>query len=118
MMRIPVRAFRTLLLAFTVVMPALASVDESGAQTQRTQRALEVAGLSASVGEDDPRILYILPWQTPSLPRRPRTELNQAAPELLQPVSTTALENHRQFRETLNPLVLEPTLVVPALDKP
>ncbi|WP_372965532.1 hypothetical protein [Marinobacter sp.] len=82
------------------------------------KRSLEVAGISASSGEDDPRILYILPWQTPSLPRRPRAELNQNAPELMQPVSSTTLENHRLFRETMNPLVLEPAQVVPALDKP
>lgn len=74
------------------------------------QNVLQVQGLSAGTGEDDPRILYILPWQTPSLPRRPRTELNQQAPELLRPVPQPVLENHRQFRETLNPLVLTPTL--------
>ena len=74
------------------------------------QNVLQVQGLSAGTGEDDPRILYILPWQTPSLPRRPRTELNQQAPELLHPVTQPVLENHRQFRETLNPLVLKSTL--------
>ena len=31
---------------------------------------LSVEGLSASLGEDEPRVLYILPWQAPSLPRR------------------------------------------------
>ena len=74
------------------------------------QNVLQVQGLSAGTGEDDPRILYILPWQTPSLPRRPRTELNQQALELLRPVPQPVLENHRQFRETLNPLVLKSTL--------
>ncbi|MFO8140831.1 MAG: hypothetical protein R6T87_02865 [Marinobacter sp.] len=70
---------------------------------------LQVAGLSASVGDDDPRVLYILPWQNPSLPRRPRAELNNRAPNLLQPASPRVLENHRQFRDSLNPLVLQPT---------
>lgn len=74
------------------------------------QPALTVSGLSASAGEDDPRVLYILPWQNPTLPRRPRAELNSQAPELNQPLSPQVLENHRQFRESLNPLVLEPVV--------
>lgn len=76
----------------------------------REQSALTVSGLSASAGEDDPRVLYILPWQNPTLPRRPRAELNSQAPELNQPLSPQVLENHRQFRESLNPLVLEPVV--------
>lgn len=86
------------------------SVEGNSEAGQSQQNVLQVRGLSAGTGEDDPRILYILPWQTPSLPRRPRTELNQQAPELLHPVPQPILENHRQFRETLNPLVLTPTL--------
>ena len=112
------KALPILLLVFTVAMPVTVNAAGSEPQTTNTQRSLEVAGISASAGEDDPRILYILPWQTPSLPRRPRAELNQAAPELMQSVSTTAMENHRHFRETLNPLVLEPIPVAPAPDKP
>ena len=46
---------------------------------------LSVEGLSASLGEDEPRVLYILPWQAPSLPRRPREDLNDEAPELVRP---------------------------------
>ncbi|QFS86965.1 MULTISPECIES: hypothetical protein [unclassified Marinobacter] len=76
----------------------------------REQSALTVSGLSASVGDDDPRVLYILPWQNPTLPRRPRAELNSQAPELNQPLSPQVLENHRQFRESLNPLVLKPAV--------
>lgn len=71
---------------------------------------LRVSGVSAGAGEDNPRILYIVPWQTPSLPRRPRAELSRDAQELLQPVSEPVLENHRLFRQTLNPMVLEPPL--------
>lgn len=70
--------------------------------------ALTVEGISASIGEDNPRVLYILPWQAPSLPRRPRQELDDTAPELVQPVDPVALERHRVFRQTLNPLVLSP----------
>ena len=69
---------------------------------------LSVEGLSASLGEDEPRVLYILPWQAPSLPRRPRADLNDEAPELVRPADPVALERHRLFRENLNPLILSP----------
>ncbi|MEC7815123.1 MAG: hypothetical protein VX939_02545 [Pseudomonadota bacterium] len=69
--------------------------------------ALTIAGIQASSGEDDPRILYILPWQHPTLARRPRTSLITELPALMAPADSRTLENHRQFRETLNPLVLE-----------
>lgn len=69
--------------------------------------ALAIAGIQASSGEDDPRILYIMPWQHPTLPRRPRTSLNTELPALMAPADSRTLENHRHFRETLNPLVLE-----------
>ncbi|HLT14046.1 MAG TPA: hypothetical protein VK006_08115 [Marinobacter sp.] len=118
MMPVFTKTVLSALLSCAVLISVMAHGAAAEEETQDQRRSLEVAGISASAGEDDPRILYILPWQTPSLPRRPRAELNQAAPELMQPVSTTALENHRQFRETLNPLVLEPALVTPALDKP
>ena len=69
---------------------------------------LSVEGLSASLGEDEPRVLYILPWQAPSLPRRPSADLNDEAPELVRPADPVALERHRLFRENLNPLILSP----------
>ncbi|TYC62687.1 hypothetical protein FMN52_02705 [Marinobacter sp. BW6] len=69
---------------------------------------LSVEGLSASLGEDEPRVLYILPWQAPTLPRRPRADLNDRAPELVRPADPVALERHRLFRENLNPLILSP----------
>ncbi|MBU2955645.1 hypothetical protein [Marinobacter sp. F3R08] len=69
---------------------------------------LKVEGLSASLGEDEPRVLYILPWQAPSLPGRPRADLNDQAPELVRPADPVALERHRLFRENLNPLILSP----------
>lgn len=106
--------FLTLALVVGVPMPA----HSAAANQQAQKQALSVAGVSASSGEDDPRILYILPWQGPSLPKRPRAELNDELPELTQPVTATAVENHRLFRETLNPLVLEPTGVAPSRDKP
>lgn len=70
--------------------------------------AFTVDGISASSGEDNPRVLYILPWQAPSLPRRPRADLENRAPELVQPIDPAALERHRVFRRTLNPSALNP----------
>lgn len=70
---------------------------------------LTVEGISASIGEDNPRVLYILPWQAPSLPRRPRQKLEDTAPALVQPIDPVALDHHRVFRKTLNPLVLSPS---------
>ncbi len=64
---------------------------------------LSVDGISAPSADDDPGVLYILPWQPPTLPRRPRARLEDRAPDLLEPLDPLALERHRIFRETLNP---------------
>jgi len=64
---------------------------------------LRVAGITAHSADDDPGVLYILPWQPPTLPRRPRPRLDDSAPDLLEPQDPMALERHRIFRETLNP---------------
>lgn len=74
----------------------------------RNKTTLQVEGLSASIGEDNPRVLYILPWQAPTLPRRPRASLQAEFPELRRPVDPSALEGHREFGNTLNPLILGP----------
>ncbi|MBR9871289.1 MAG: hypothetical protein GYB26_09145 [Gammaproteobacteria bacterium] len=116
MMLVTARAGLLFSLALLIGMPVSANPAKPVEETQAP--VLEVAGLSANSGEDDPRILYILPWQGPSLPRRPRAELNHQIPELTHSVNATAIENHRLFRETLNPLVLEPTNVAPVRDKP
>lgn len=85
------------------------SGDESRDETAgESTQALQVEGISASLGEDDPRVLFILPWQTPSLPKRPRAELDDRAPELIEPEGPLVLERHRLFRENLNPLILSP----------
>jgi hypothetical protein len=83
---------------------AQAAAEQAGEQSA----SLSVEGISASIGEDNPRVLYILPWQTPSLPRRPRAELDSDAPQLIQSLNPLVLERHRTFRQTLNPLVLNP----------
>ncbi|MEQ5814994.1 hypothetical protein J3362_05735 [Marinobacter sp. NFXS11] len=82
-------------------------VTTAQADQEETTR-LAVEGISASLGEDEPRVLYILPWQAPSLPKRPRADLNDEAPELVRPVDPVVLERHRLFRENLNPLILSP----------
>ncbi|HLV77095.1 MAG TPA: hypothetical protein VKY53_04125 [Marinobacter sp.] len=82
----------------------VALADSRGGEP--TAPGFEIAGVSASGGDDDPRVLYILPWQAPTLPRRPRTELDQEAPELTRPRAAPELDGHRQFRDSLNPLVL------------
>lgn len=66
-------------------------------------RAMTVTGIAPRTNDDDPRVLYILPWQPPTLPRRPRTRLNDRAPGLKEPVDPLTLERHRYFRNTLDP---------------
>lgn len=98
-MRLRSRACRGILALVPVMVIAPSPVSAA---------SLEVEGISVSVGEDNPRVLYIQPWQTPSLPRRPRAELESDAPRLIQSLDPLALERHRTFRQTLNPLVLNP----------
>ncbi|MDN6318611.1 MAG: hypothetical protein L0J77_02510 [Marinobacter sp.] len=75
-------------------------VDEVSAEKDRLVR-LSIDGISASIGEDEPRVLTILPWRAPTLPRRPRAELERSAPELVQPLDPLVLEQHREFRQSL-----------------
>lgn len=65
--------------------------------------ALSVQGISPVKGEDNPGILYILPWQPPSLPRRSRSALESNAAELQQPVDPAVFERHQEFQQLLNP---------------
>jgi len=67
--------------------------------------ALGVEGINRHTGDDDPGVLYILPWQPPTLPRRSRAELDAGSEDLLEPKDPLTLERHRTFRETLNPLL-------------
>lgn len=85
------------LLVFLVALssPVLATESETV--------ALTVDGITRHTGDDDPAVLYILPWQPPTLPRRSRAELEAGNEELLEPKDPLTLERHRKFRETLNP---------------
>ena len=98
--KVTLRVLALVGLQLLLLIPAQADEEEA--------TRLAVEGISASLGEDEPRVLYILPWQAPSLPKRPRADLNNEAPELVRPVDPIALERHRLFRENLNPLILSP----------
>jgi len=89
-----------LLLLLLLLLAPIVCNAEGGAQTDKPVR-LSIEGISASVGEDEPRVLTILPWRAPTLPRRPRAELESSAPELVQPLDPLALERHREFRRDL-----------------
>ncbi len=92
--------------AFFVASASVQSADPSpdgNVAPGAEYRALTVTGIAPRTNDDDPRVLYILPWQSPALPRRPRTRLNDRAPELKQPVDPLTLERHRYFRNTLDP---------------
>lgn len=82
-----------------------ASAADDGAEGVSAQQGelerLSIEDISASVGEDEPRVLTILPWRAPTLPRRPRAELQRSAPELVQPLDPVVLEQHREFRQSL-----------------
>ena len=65
------RAVATALMLVFAQAALAQSADATEAESPE-QPGFEVAGISASGGEDDPRGLYILPWQASSLPPRPR----------------------------------------------
>ena len=67
--------------------------------------ALSVEGISSASSEDNPGILYILPWQPPTLPRRTRGALEPNASELLEPVDPVVFERHQNFQQSLNPVL-------------
>jgi len=104
-----VRPLLCSLVAVSFGLTAQASLASAPGQSAEVQGiSLNVEGLSASIGEDNPRVLYILPWQAPTLPRRPREKLQDQFPTLTQPVDPVIFEGHRLFRETLNPSLLSP----------
>ena len=102
-----------LLVAAIFTVPHAQADDLQNNKAHEAGMRLGIQGISATLGEDDPRILFILPWQPPSLPRRPRAELDDHAPSLEQPVDPLALGNHRRFRESLDPMTLNPQGIQP-----
>lgn len=91
------------LLTGSLVLAVISTVAVAADPQTESTGALRVEGISAQSADDDPGLLYILPWQPPTLPRRPRARLDDGAPDLLEPMDPVALERHRVFRETLNP---------------
>lgn len=110
---------KRLLLTLPLWVVAMFSLPQAQADNSQNTEAdqagirLGIQGISATRGEDDPRILFILPWQPPTLPRRPRAELDDRAPSLEEPVNPLALGNHRRFRDTLDPMTLNPQGIQP-----
>lgn len=80
-----------------------ATANTDAPTTDRKTVSLAVEGITRHTGDDDPGVLYILPWQPPTLPRRSRAELDVGNDDLFEPKDPLTLERHRKFRETLNP---------------
>lgn len=91
------------LVVATGLIALLATLPSPAFATESETVALSVEGITRHTGDDDPGVLYILPWQPPTLPRRTRAELEAGNEELLEPKDPLTLERHRKFRETLNP---------------
>lgn len=91
------------LMAATGLIALLTILPSQAFATESETVALSVEGITRHTGDDDPGVLYILPWQPPTLPRRTRAELEAGNEELLEPKDPLTLERHRKFRETLNP---------------
>jgi len=62
----------------------------------------EVRGISVHGTDEYPKVLNIVPWQTPTLTRRARPKLKADLGGLLNPVSPRVLERQRQFRKSLH----------------
>lgn len=87
----------------TLALPATVLAQAENGPAVETV-ALSVEGISSNSGEDNPGILYILPWQPPTLPRRARGALETNAPELLEPMDPVVFERHQNFQQSLNPV--------------
>lgn len=90
-----------------LITPAVYAASDNTDGVERTDASkgrvvsLSIEGISASIGEDEPRVLTIIPWRAPTLPRRPRAELERSAPALIQPLDPVVFERHRKFRQSL-----------------
>lgn len=99
------------ILALAVPMVAAGAASDSGSASGSDPDSapamdtvsLSIEGISSTSGEDNPGILYILPWQPPTLPRRTREGLDTNASELLEPMDPVVFERHRNFQQSLNP---------------
>lgn len=103
------------LIVLAFVLPA-SSIAQSQAATDADETstkeanametvALSIDGISPTSGEDNPGIVYILPWQPPTLPRRSRAALETNAAELLEPMDPVVFDRHQNFQQSLNPVL-------------
>lgn len=97
-----VRIFYSVLFMM-VFMVSASGASESGEGEETV--ALTIEGINSTSGEDNPGILYILPWQPPTLPRRTRGALEPNAAELLEPMDPVVFERHQNFQQSLNPVL-------------
>ncbi len=99
--------FALAVMVFAVPMMAVAADTGSATDIASATEtvALDIEGISSTSGEDNPGILYILPWQPPTLPRRTREELSTNASELLEPMDPIVFERHQNFQQSLNPVL-------------
>lgn len=62
-----------------------------------------VEGTSVYANEEEPRVLHIVPWQTPTIAQEDRRQLKiPDAEAVLQPIDVDQFRTHRQFRRTLD----------------
>ena len=77
--------------------PDAVSTDTVGTDLTR------VEGTSVYANEEEPRILHIVPWQTPTVAQEDRRQLKiPDAEAVLQPIDVDQFRTHRQFRRTLD----------------
>ena len=79
---------------------AAMSADDTLEDVRRSLTDVEGASIDAT--EEEPRVLYIVPWQLP----RPAADERRVVPvpeadKLLEPIDLEALQMHQRFRQTL-----------------
>lgn len=95
--------FALAVMVFAIATETAASETDKEPATETV--ALNIEGISSTSGEDNPGILYVLPWQPPALPRRTREGLSINAAEFLEPVNPGVFERHQNFQQSLNPVL-------------
>jgi hypothetical protein len=103
-------ALRCLIPAFAALVlssPAFASESSESDSAMETV-ALGIEGISSASSEDSPGVVYILPWQPPTLPRRTRDALEVDARGLREPMDPVVFDRHQAFHQSLNPTADSP----------
>jgi len=92
-----------------LVLSAAAYASESSdAGSAMETVALSIEGISSTSSEDSPGVVYILPWQPPTLPRRTRDALEVDARGLREPMDPVVFDRHQAFHQSLNPTADSP----------